>query len=118
MKTVSALALLALSAEAALIKRQHDHSAMGGMAGMAGPPAAGAAGKLGGIDIQSILKQLGKGGKGGKGGFPGLGAFMGGKKPEVRKAYKVEKLKPLVRPEATRVRLTYGPFKIRASGVS
>jgi len=37
-------------------------------------------------------------------------------KPAVRNPYKVEKLKPLVRPDATRVRITYGPYKIRASG--
>jgi hypothetical protein len=112
MKTVSTLALLALSADASIIKRQHDHSAMGGMGDMAGK---GSTGKVGGIDIQAILKSLG--GKGGKGGKGGLGGFAGMMKPEVRKAYKIEKLKPLVRPDATRLRITYGPYKIRAAGV-
>jgi hypothetical protein len=112
MKTVSTLALLALSADAAIIKRQHDHSAMGGMEGMSSMGSMGSPGNLGGLDIQSIIKSLGgKGGKGGKGGLAGM------LRPEVRKAYKIEKLKPLVRPDATRVRITYGPYKIRASGV-
>lgn len=119
MKTASTLALLVLSADAAIIKRQHDHSKMGGMegmSGMAGMSGAAGPGKVGGLDIQSIIKSLGnKGGKGGKGGLGGLFSAM---RPAVRKAYKIEKLKPLIRPEATRVRITYGPYKIRASGVS
>jgi len=84
---------------------------MGGMEGMSD---MGSTAKLGGFDIQSIIKSLG--GKGGKGGKGGLGGLSGMLRPEVRKAYKIEKLKPRVRPDATRVRITYGPYKIRASG--
>jgi hypothetical protein len=112
MKTISTLAILALSADAAIIKRQgHDHSSMAGMGDMGGMGKGMAGmGKIDGIDIKAILKSLG-----GSGGLGGLGKMM---KPEVRKAFKIEKMKPQVRPEATRLRITYGPYKIRASGVS
>jgi hypothetical protein len=111
MKTISTLAVLALSADAAIIKRQgHDHSSMAGMGSMGGMGKE--MGKIGGLDIQSIIKALG--GKGGKGGLGGLSGLM---KPDVRKAYKIEQLKPLIRPEATRVKVTHGPYKIRAANV-
>lgn len=109
MKTISTLAVLALSADAAIIKRQgHDHSSMAGMGSMGGMGKE--MGKIGGLDLQSIIKSLG--GKGGKGGLSG---FM--RATEVRKAYKIEQMKPLIRPEATRVRITHGPYKIRAANV-
>jgi hypothetical protein len=101
MKTIATLAILALSADAALIKRQdHDHSSMGSMGSM------GSKGLPGGFDFKNIGKAFGKGGL--------LSSFLN---PETRMAYKIEELKPVVRPEAKRVRITYGPYKIRASNV-
>ena len=44
-----------------------------------------------------------------------FGALMG--KAEPTKASKVEFIEPKIRPDAKRIRLTYGPYKLRAANV-
>jgi hypothetical protein len=100
MKTVAAIGLLALSANAAVIKRQDL------MAGGFSIPGFGDFSKIPGFDISNIAKSLPKG---------GLASLMN---PSVRSALKIEEIKPLRNPQAKRIRLTYGPYKIRAANVS
>jgi len=99
MKTVASLALLALTANGAVVKRQADL-----LKGLQIPGLEGF--KLpAGFDLSSIAKSLPKGG------------LTGLLNPEVKTALKVEKI-PTLRnvPGAERVRITYGPYKIKASG--
>jgi hypothetical protein len=104
MKTIAALTLLVLSVNAAVVKRQ-GHSNNGGTA-----PGSGFQGFAGltvpGLDLASIAKTLPKG---------GLGGLMG---PTVRKAYKIEEIPPQKNPKAKRIRITYGPYKIRGANAS
>jgi hypothetical protein len=97
MKAVSMLVLLALSANAAVVKRQ---------AGGFTLPAGLDKFIPDGFDISSLAKSLPKG---------GMANMMN---PTVRMAFKVEEIKPTRMPEAKRVRLTYGPYKIKAANVS
>lgn len=94
MKTAAAIVLLALSANAAVIKRQ-EHSHDGGVT--IGPTG------LGGFKIPGLNFALPKG---------GMAAML---TPEVRKAYKIEQIPPQKYKDARRIRITYGPYKIRAT---
>jgi hypothetical protein len=62
------------------------------------------------------LAELIKSGKLGGAAGKGLGALMG--KAQPTKASKVEFIEPKIRPDAKRIRLTYGPYKLRAVNVS
>jgi hypothetical protein len=99
MKQIAALALLSLSANAAIVKRQHDMSSMGSS------PLNFDAFKIPGLDIQNIAKSMPKG---------GLSSLMN---PGIRKAAKIEEMEPKINPNAKRLKLTYGPYKIRAANV-
>jgi hypothetical protein len=117
MKKVAILSLLSLSASAAVVKRQFGLGSMGMngfeglfgfgvLPGIGGLPALGGLPGLGGFDITKIAKSLPKG---------GLAGLM---RPVVRKANKIEYITPLRHPDAKRIRLTYGPYKIKAANVS
>jgi len=113
MKSAVALYLLTLSANAAVVKRQgHDH----GGAPSYGSPAAG------GFSIPGLEGFKIPGLENFK--LPGLnfavpkGGFAAMMKPDVRKAYKVEEIPPQKYKDAKRIRITYGPYKVRASSVS
>jgi len=55
----------------------------------------------------------------GLGGFSmpkgGLGSLMGLLSPKIQKAMKIETIEPRIRKDAKRIRITYGPYKIRSS---
>jgi hypothetical protein len=96
MRTVTTLGLLALSANAVVIKRQgHSHG---------GGPS------FNNVPGQGFI-------------FPGLnfappkGGLLQMLKPDVRKAYKVEQIPPQKYKDAKRIKITYGPYKIRATSV-
>lgn len=93
MKFVTAVGLFALAVDAGVIKRQEG---LGDLASLIPK----------GFDLGKIAKSMPKG---------GLAALFS---PEVRKAYKVEDIKPKRNPEAKRVRITYGPYKVKAANVS
>jgi hypothetical protein len=99
MKYIAVLSLLSLSANAVVVKRQHDMSNMGGGLKLDGfkLPA--------GFDIGKIAKSMPK---------EGFSSMMN---PEVRKASKIEQMDPKIHPDAKRVKITYGPYKIRAANV-
>ena len=66
------------------------------------------------------------------GGFGGLGDKLGGGSSSLmgslsalavkflptQKAMKIEKVPPVLRPDAVRVKITYGPYKLRSAKVS
>jgi hypothetical protein len=93
MKAFTTFSLLALSTNAAVVRRQE------GLPGLEGL-------KIPGFDISQIAKSLPKG---------GLAGLL---RPTVKKAYKIEEMKPQVNPQAKRIKITYGPYKIRAANVS
>jgi hypothetical protein len=92
MRLVTAVGLLALSVDAGVVKRQE----YGDLSSLIPK----------GFDFSKIAKSIPKG---------GLMAMLN---PEVRKAYKVEEIAPKRNPAAKRVRLTYGPYRIKAANVS
>ena len=102
MKTIAALGLLSMSASAAVVKRQHDMANMGG--GFKLPSLDGF--KIPGFDLGNIAKSMPK---------EGLAGLIN---PSVRKAYKIETMEPKINPNAKRVKIIYGPYKIRAANVS
>ena len=120
MKTV-AFSLLAFSANAAITKRQGHGNANGptyGTSGLQGLNLPGLEGfKLPGLDGLSIpgLENF---------KIPGLNfappkdGFAAVLRPKVRKAHKIELVPPQKYEDARRIRITYGPYKVRASSVS
>jgi hypothetical protein len=97
MKFTTTLCLLVLSANGAVVKRQQKQGGSG-MGSFNFP----------GIDLSSIAKAL-------PNGLPKGGGLIGNR--EVRKAYKIEQLTPKYDPEAKRIKITYGPYTIRAANV-
>jgi hypothetical protein len=97
MKVISTVALLALSANAAVVRRQEGGFKIPGLENFP---------KIPGFDISSIAKSLPKG---------GLAGLLN---PTVLKAMKIEEIPPKRMPDAKRIRLTYGPYKIKAANVS
>jgi hypothetical protein len=96
MKAFTTLSLLVLSVNSVVVRRQNADGLFPGLQGL----------KIPGFDLSQIAKSLPKG---------GLAGLL---KPEVKKAYKIEEMKPLVNPQAKRIKITYGPYKIRAANVS
>ena len=97
MKTSTVLGLLVLSTNAAVIKRQghsHDGASTYGILGLEG------------FKIPGLNFALPK---------DGISAMF---TPSVRKAYKIEQIPPQKYKEARRIRITYGPYNIRATSVS
>jgi hypothetical protein len=108
-----AFSLLAFSANAAIIKR-HEHNFADG-------PTYGAPG-LQGFKLPKLEDLKGIPGlENFK--FPGLNfappkdGFAAVLSPKVRKAMKIESIPPVQYKDARRVRITYGPYKVRASSV-
>jgi hypothetical protein len=91
--TTTLASLFMLSAHAAVFDRRQDASLLG----LDKLPK--------GFDVGSFAKSLPKG---------GLTGFFN---PEVRMAFKVEQIAPKRMPDAKRVRLTYGPYKLKAATV-
>jgi hypothetical protein len=122
MKTVAALGLLALTANAAVVKRQ-GHSHEGGGGSTYGSPAPKSEGfKIPGLESFNLpglegLKLPGLNGFKMKGAMP-KGGMMSMMSMPSRKAYKIEQIPPQKYKDARRVRIMYGPYTIRSSKVS